>query len=90
MNTNLTQSQLDAYWMPFTANRQFKKDPRIIVEAEGCYFTSAEGKRIFDGLSGLWDLRAWAQGSAHRPGDRRASQDARLQPGLSIWTSQGV
>ena len=54
MNTSLTQSQLDAYWMPFTANRQFKKDPRIIVEAEGCYFTSAEGKRIFDGLSGLW------------------------------------
>lgn len=54
MSTDLTQSQLDAYWMPFTANRQFKKDPRIIVEAEGCYFTDDKGRKIFDGLSGLW------------------------------------
>lgn len=54
MPTNITQSQLDAYWMPFTANRQFKKDPRIIVAAQGCYFTDDKGRKIFDGLSGLW------------------------------------
>jgi beta-alanine--pyruvate transaminase len=50
----LTSAQLDAHWMPYTGNRQFKKDPRIIVGAEGKYYTSAEGKRIFDGLCGLW------------------------------------
>ncbi len=54
----LSQSQLDAHWMPYTANRQFKKDPRIITGAEGCYYTSADGRRIFDGLSGLWTCGA--------------------------------
>lgn len=53
-NNTITQSQLDAHWMPFTGNRQFKKDPRIIVSAEGNYFTDADGRKIFDGLSGLW------------------------------------
>jgi beta-alanine--pyruvate transaminase len=45
---------LDAHWMPFTANRQFKADPRLIVEARGAYYTDHEGRKIFDGLSGLW------------------------------------
>ena len=54
----LTQAQLDAYWMPFTGNRQFKKDPRIMVRAEGKYYFSADGRRIFDGLSGLWTTGA--------------------------------
>ncbi|MFV8781120.1 aspartate aminotransferase family protein [Microbulbifer sp. SA54] len=54
----LTQSQLDAHWMAYTGNRQFKKDPRIITGADGCYYTSADGRRIFDGLSGLWTCGA--------------------------------
>ncbi|MCK9468315.1 MAG: aspartate aminotransferase family protein [Porticoccaceae bacterium] len=54
----LTQRQLDTHWMPFTANRQFKKDPRLLVAAEGCYYTDARGRRIFDGLSGLWTCGA--------------------------------
>ncbi|MBY4679074.1 aspartate aminotransferase family protein [Marinobacterium arenosum] len=49
-----SQAQLDAHWMPFTGNRQFKQDPRIIVSADGCYYTDADGRKIFDGLSGLW------------------------------------
>jgi beta-alanine--pyruvate transaminase len=40
--------------MPFTGNRQFKKDPRILVEAQGCHYRAADGRSIFDGLSGLW------------------------------------
>ncbi|MCB1689382.1 MAG: aspartate aminotransferase family protein, partial [Halioglobus sp.] len=52
--TPLTREQLDAYWMPYTGNRQFKRDPRMIVAAEGVYFTDDKGRRILDGLSGLW------------------------------------
>ena len=56
MNNNhgITQAQLDAHWMAFTGNRQFKKDPRIITSAQGNYYTDADGRQIFDGLSGLW------------------------------------
>jgi beta-alanine--pyruvate transaminase len=45
---------LDAHWMPFTGNRQFKANPRMFVGAEGAYYIDTEGKRVFDGLSGLW------------------------------------
>ncbi|OUE43009.1 aspartate aminotransferase family protein [Billgrantia desiderata SP1] len=58
LHGGLSQEQLDAYWMPYTGNRQFKRDPRIIVGAEGSYFTDADGRRIFDGLSGLWTCGA--------------------------------
>ena len=44
----------DAYWMPFTANRAFKKEPRIITGAEGHYYTAADGRRLYDIFSGLW------------------------------------
>jgi beta-alanine--pyruvate transaminase len=50
----LTREQLQAYWMPFTANRQFKDDPRMIAGAEGVYLVDDSGRRILDGLSGLW------------------------------------
>ncbi len=45
---------LDAHWMPYTGNRQFKAHPRMIVSAHGAYYTDSEGKQILDGLSGLW------------------------------------
>jgi len=50
----LSRAALDAYWMPFTANREFKDNPRMVVAAEGCHFTDAKGRRVFDSLSGLW------------------------------------
>lgn len=50
----LSAAQLEAHWMPYTGNRQFKADPRIIVGADGCYFIDDGGRRILDGLSGLW------------------------------------
>ena len=45
---------LDAHWMPYTGNRDFKANPRLIVGAKGCYYTDAQGQQILDGLSGLW------------------------------------
>jgi beta-alanine--pyruvate transaminase len=45
---------LDAHWMPFTGNREFKANPRLFVGAEGAYYITADGKKVLDGLSGLW------------------------------------
>ncbi|MGM9482825.1 aspartate aminotransferase family protein [Roseateles sp. NT4] len=45
---------MDAHWMPFTGNREFKANPRLLVGAEGAYYRTDDGRRIFDGLSGLW------------------------------------
>lgn len=57
-SAGLTAAQLDALWMPYTANRQFKSDPRMIVGADGAYYKAADGRRIFDSLSGLWTCGA--------------------------------
>jgi beta-alanine--pyruvate transaminase len=45
---------LDAHWMPFTAKRAFTAKPRMIVAGEGHYFTTDDGRQVFDSLSGLW------------------------------------
>lgn len=50
----ITKQQIDAYWMPFTANRDFKKKPRIITGASGHYYTTADGRKVYDSFSGLW------------------------------------
>jgi len=54
----LTQQQLDSYWMPYTGNRQFKADPRIITAAKDSYLIDAQGRQILDSLSGLWTCGA--------------------------------
>ena len=51
-------AKLDAYWMPFTANRQFKSAPRMISGAQGMYFTTPEGRQVLDGVAGLWCVNA--------------------------------
>lgn len=43
-----------AHWMPFTGNREFKSNPRFITSAAGAYYTTDDGRQVFDGLSGLW------------------------------------
>lgn len=56
--THPRQEDLDAYWMPFTANRQFKAHPRLLVAAEGMYYTRDDGERVLDSTSGLWCVNA--------------------------------
>jgi beta-alanine--pyruvate transaminase len=50
--------QHSAYWMPFTANRQFKKAPRLLARAEGMHYWDADGRQILDGVAGLWCVNA--------------------------------
>ncbi len=47
-------NSLDAFWMPFTANRQFKASPRLLVAARNMHYTSHDGRQILDGTAGLW------------------------------------
>jgi beta-alanine--pyruvate transaminase len=49
---------LAAYWMPFTANRQFKKSPRLLARAEGMHYYTPEGRQVLDGVAGLWCVNA--------------------------------
>ncbi len=48
------RAALEAFWMPFTANREFKDNPRLIAGADGCHYLTTDGRRVLDGLSGLW------------------------------------
>ena len=49
---------LDHFWLPFTPNRAFRDVPRMIVSADGMYYTSADGRQILDGTAGLWCVNA--------------------------------
>ncbi len=51
-------NNLEAYWMPFSANRQFKKAPRLLVRAEGMHYWSHDGRQVLDGTAGLWCVNA--------------------------------
>jgi beta-alanine--pyruvate transaminase len=53
-----TRPELEAYWMPFTANRQFKAAPRIMVSAKDMHFTTEDGRQVLDGTAGLWCVNA--------------------------------
>jgi beta-alanine--pyruvate transaminase len=54
----LSNGDLDAFWMPFTANRQFKANPRLLTRAEGMYYWAADGRQVLDGVAGLWCVNA--------------------------------
>jgi len=54
----LTRSDLEALWLPFTANRQFKANPRLLARASGMYYWTADGGQILDGVAGLWCVNA--------------------------------
>ena len=58
---NALDASLDAFWMPFTPNRQFKTAPRLIASAEGIAYRTPDGREVLDGTSGLWCV-----GAGHR------------------------
>ena len=75
---------LEELWMPFTANRAFKRAPRLLVEAKGMYYIAADGRRILDGTAGLWCVNA---GHCREPiAHAIAEQAARLDyaPGFQM------
>ena len=53
-----TGLEASAFWMPYTANRQFKKSPRLLARAEGMYYWTADGRQVLDGQAGLWCVNA--------------------------------
>jgi beta-alanine--pyruvate transaminase len=53
-----TTNTLEAHWMPFTANREFKTEPRLVVKGEGLYLWNHHGNKIIDGSSGLFNVAA--------------------------------
>ena len=55
---NSSRSGMDAFWMPFTANRQFKQEPRLLAKAAGMHFWTPEGREVLDGIAGLWCVNA--------------------------------
>ncbi|MFN4272493.1 MAG: aspartate aminotransferase family protein [Aliihoeflea sp.] len=55
---NVAPNDLSAFWMPFTANRQFKKAPRMLVAAKDMHYTASDGRSILDGTAGLWCVNA--------------------------------
>ncbi|WP_417208569.1 aspartate aminotransferase family protein [Antarctobacter sp.] len=58
MNRPATPNDFSRFWMPFSANRAFATDPRMITGADGMYYTSGDGRQIMDATAGLWCVNA--------------------------------
>jgi beta-alanine--pyruvate transaminase len=57
-NPSVHVATLEHFWMPFTANRQFKAEPRLLARAEGMYYWTPDGRQVLDGTAGLWCVNA--------------------------------
>jgi beta-alanine--pyruvate transaminase len=55
---NPSPTDLDAFWMPFTANRHFKANPRLLARAKGMFYWTQDGREVLDGVAGLWCVNA--------------------------------
>ena len=58
LDRNSVPNDLSAFWMPFTANRQFKQAPRLLVGADGMWYKTHDGRDVLDGTAGLWCCNA--------------------------------
>ncbi|MGE3245474.1 MAG: aspartate aminotransferase family protein [Beijerinckiaceae bacterium] len=73
-------NDLDAYWMPFTANRAFKAAPRLVAGAKDMHYFTGDGRKLIDGAAGLWCVNA---GHARTPiveAIRRQAADLDFSP----------
>ena len=85
-----TPNNLEAFFMPFTANRQFKANPRLFAKAEGMHYTTTEGRKVIDGTAGLWCVNC---GHGREEINEAIAQAARrdgLRAVLPDGPSQGV
>ena len=57
-HSQVVPNNLEPYWIPFTPNRQFKANPRLLVEAKDMHYTTTEGRPVLDGTAGLWCVNA--------------------------------
>ncbi|MGI9570309.1 MAG: aminotransferase class III-fold pyridoxal phosphate-dependent enzyme, partial [Desulfobulbia bacterium] len=55
---NASPNELESHWMPFTANRAFKKQPRLLKQAQDMHYVTPDGRRILDASAGLWCVNA--------------------------------
>ena len=81
---------LDEYWMPFTPNRDFKHDPKMVVRAEGMYYWNDRGDKIIDGASGSVLRCRGPRAARDRRRGERAVARARLRRAVHARTSEAV
>ena len=77
-NDRCDPNDLDAWWLPFTPNRAFKKRPRLIARAKDMHYYTPDGRAILDGAAGLWCCNAGHNRDADRRGDPEPGGRARL------------
>ena len=54
----MVPNDLGAFWMPFTPNRAWKRDPRFVTRAEGMHYVAPDGRKVLDAIAGLWCVNA--------------------------------
>jgi hypothetical protein len=87
---NTTPNDLSAFWMPFTANRQFKKEPRLFVGAKDMYYTTHDGRTVLDGTAGLWCVNAGHCRPKITEAIREQAGETRLRAGLPARPSESL
>ena len=83
-NAAIGTNNLEAFWMPFTANRQFKKAPRMFVSADRMHYTTSEGRKVLDATAGLWCVNAGHARPKIRSANKRADAGPVTTP-LRKW-----
>ena len=58
LTSDISPNNLEAYWMPFTSNREFKSNPRLLASAKGMHYTTVDGREVLDGIAGMWCVNA--------------------------------